>query len=144
MTEEKQDLGWGVFWARILGGLALGAGGAIGGQLIIQADTVTKGAGVAVIALLIAIFAFMLSRYRRADEFDRAIDRVTSVQAGIATIGLIMVQNMIAALGLLETEPLAVYAMPGFFILYKTLTAQVMRAAIIDGKDIAATRSLRA
>lgn len=144
MTDEKQDLEWGKFWARVFGGLGLISTGAIASRMIEMDSAGLQWGGVGVLAGTLVAFGFTLSRYRRGDEFDRAIDRVTSVQAGLFTIGMIIIQNLIAQMGWLSAEAIPVYAMPGFFILYKTLTAQILRASLAEGKDAAGIGALRA
>ncbi|GEM_PF-3429017 len=144
MQEEKQDLELGKFWARIFGGLGLCATGAIAARAI-ESDTLTvQWGGVGMLTGTLVAFAFMLRKYRRGDEFDRAIDRVTSVQAGLFTIGMIIFQNLIAQMGWIPSEAIPVYAMPGFFILSKTMTAQLLRASLAEGKDSSGILALRA
>jgi len=112
---------------------------------MIESDALTvQWGGVGVLAGTLGAFAFMLKNYRRGDEFDRAIDRVTNVQAGLFTIGMIIFQNLIAQMGWIPSEAIPVYAMPGFFILYKTMTAQMLRASLAEGKDAAGILALRA
>lgn len=143
MQDEKQDLEWGKFWARLLGGLGLAATGTIAAHAITEDAGSVEWGGVGALVGMVAAFGFMLSKYRRGDEFDRVIDRVTSVQAGLATIGLMMAQTLFSQIGWLGPEPIPVFAMPGFFILYKTLIAQYLRASLAEGKDTAGVASLR-
>jgi hypothetical protein len=143
MQEEKQDLEWGKFWARIAGGLALGAAGTAAATMLVAGVPGIEWSGVGIVLVATAIFGFMLAKYRRDDEVDRAIDRVTSVQAGLATIALIIVQNLVSQLGFVESEPLSVYSMPGFFILYKTAIAQYLRASLAESRVTVGTASLR-
>lgn len=144
MQEEKQNLEWGKFWARVFGGLGLISTGAIAAVMIEGETGTIQWGGVGALAGSLVAFGFMLSKYRRGDEFDRAIDRVTSVQAGLFTIGMIIIQNLMAQMGWLSAAAIPVYAMPGFFILYKTLTAQLLRASLAEGKDAAGILALRA
>ena len=57
---------------------------------------------------------------------------------------MIIFQNLIAQMGWIPSEAIPVYAMPGFFILYKTMTAQLLRASLAEGKDSSGILALRA
>ena len=144
MQEEKQDLEFGKFWACIFGGLGLCTTGVFAARMIESGTVSVQWGGVGMLIGTLAAFAFMLKKYRRSDEFDRAIDRVTSVQAGLFTMGMIIIQNLIAQMGWIASEAIPVYAMPGFFILYKTMTAQMLRASLAEGKNAAGILALRA
>lgn len=144
MRDEKQDLEWRLFWARVLGGLGLAATGTVAAGMIAEDAGSIQWGGVGALAGMVAAFGFILAKYRRGDEFDRVIDRVTSVHAGLATMGLIIAQTLFSQIGWLGPEPIPVYAMPGFFILYKTVQAQRFRAALADGKDLPGEHTLRA
>lgn len=144
MQDNKQDLEWGLFWTRIIGGIGLLATGAIASRMIAEETAGLEWGGVGALAGMVAAFGFMLAKYRRGDEFDRAIDRVTSVQAGLATIGLIMAQELFTQIGWFADPSIPVYSMPGFFILYKTILAQYLRAALASGRNVSGIASLRA
>ena len=143
MQDEKQDLEWGKFWARIFAGLGLGTMGVIVSHMIVEDAPSLQWGGIGALAGTVVAFGFILAKFRRGDEMDRAIDRVTSVQAGLFTIGMIIVQNLMAQMGWVETEAIPVYSMPGFFILYKTMIAQYLRASLAEGKETAGVASLR-
>ena len=135
-TEDMAGLQWGRFIARAAAGVAIIAIGTTGG-LFMERETGRLqwlGAGVALAGL--ALFALLLTGWERRDEFDRALDRVTSAHAGIAAMLLVFVQNMIVALDLSDATPIPVFGLPGFFLLYKTMMAQRLRRAIAKGKDI--------
>lgn len=144
MKEEKQTLHWGIYFARTVAGIGLATLGVFAAKLLQTETTGMQWGGLGMLAGVITGFAFMLARYPRVDEFDRAIDRVTSVHAGLAVMFLLMAQELFAQMNWFGAEHLSIYTMPGFFILLKTLEAQLFRAALAEGTNLPGLGTLRA
>ncbi len=144
MKEEKQNLRWGIYFARMLAGQGLATLGVLSAKLINIEEVQLQWSGLAILAGTIAGFTLMLARYPRCDEFDRAIDRVTSVHAGLAVMFLLIAQELFAQMDWFGAKHLPIYTMPGFFILLKTMEAQIFRAALAEGTNLPGLSSLRA
>ncbi|MEM5515354.1 hypothetical protein WNY37_00220 [Henriciella sp. AS95] len=144
MREEKQDLRWGLYFARTVAGIGLATVGVAADYLIDGGSVAAQWGGVGALAGAIIGFGTMLAHYPRGDEFDRAIDRVTSVHAGLAVMVLLIAQELSAQMGWFGAKHLPIYTMPGFFIILKTLESQLFRAALAEGSSFPGLSSLRA
>ena len=144
MSEDKQDLGWGLYFARTIAGIGLASAGSFAAIMMASERDAVQLGGLGMLSGAIVGFAFMLARYPAGDEFDRAINRVTSVHAGLAIMFLLIAQTVFAQMGWFGAKDLPIYTMPGFFIILKTLEAQLFRAALAEGTTIPGLGSLRA
>ncbi len=135
MQDEKIDLKWGQFSAKLGLAVATLVAGAIATKLF-EDGTETKliiGAG-----LLAFVIATIALTFRRAshnpDEFERRIETLALAQAGLWVVLYLIIMTAMSYMDRLNIDHISVFLGPGAMMIYQVLTSQFLRRNIALGK----------
>jgi len=136
VTEEKIDLQWGKFTAQMTFAIAMMVVGFIALALLEGDAQWQKYAGAAISVLIIAVTAFIFRNVsRNSEEFERRVETLALSQAGFYVIVYIILMSALSYLRVTDTQPMTIFAAPGFLLLYRGLMAQYTRWYMAHGKS---------
>lgn len=134
MSSERIELNWTRHWLATGSALAALIGG-MAAQRMIEMPGVSNALTLAVLGVLIGLAVWLNWPSRPRDEFDLRVDARGASIAGYITIGVALIQNVVIALGVTDTTPLSVFALPGLFMLCRAKIAMNIRRHLINGTD---------
>lgn len=136
MAEGKIDLQWRKFTAHMTLAIAIMIAGFIALALLEGGEQWQKYVGAAISVLIIAATAFIYRKVsRNSDEFERRVETLALSQAGFYVIVYIIIMSALSYLGATDTQPMTIFAAPGFLLLYRGLMAQYTRWYMAYGKS---------